>query len=440
MNTRSSASTVKKEIVLISTLLLSGFLAGCTGFTRPAAITTQAGTALRGTVHGGQQPVVGATIQLYAAGIGATSPNTNLLTRTVTTDASGNFNIDLAYSCTAGQQMYIVALGGDPGGGTNGNLALMSALGDCNTLTTDTYISINEVTTVASVFALAPFMTGITTLGAPSANTLGLAHAFASVNKLANIATGAAGGPALPAGALAPIAKIDTLANAIAACVNSTGTSDTNAGACGMLFAATTVGTAPPSDTIQAALNIALHPAANVGAIYDMSSAKSPFPSPLSAAPSDWTLAVVYSTGGFNTPKSSAVDANGNIWIANAGNNSVSVLQQNGSPLANSPFTGNGLSTPSAIAIDSTGNAWIANATGTSVSAFTPTGGQVSGSPFTGNGTISSPSSVAIDAPGNIWVSNVGNDSITELGAGGIFVQQVSSGVSKPTAVAIDPQ
>jgi len=50
--------------------------------------------ALNGHVMGGQQPVSGATIQLYAAGSsGYGSASTGLLTSAVTTDASGSFTI-----------------------------------------------------------------------------------------------------------------------------------------------------------------------------------------------------------------------------------------------------------------------------------------------------------------------------------------------------------
>src|ERR1700756_3837028 len=53
-----------------------------------------AGAQLHGRVHGGQQPVVGATVQLYAAGTaGYGSSATPLLTSAVTTDPTGSFSI-----------------------------------------------------------------------------------------------------------------------------------------------------------------------------------------------------------------------------------------------------------------------------------------------------------------------------------------------------------
>jgi hypothetical protein len=119
--------------------------------------------ALRGRVHGGQQPVSGSAIQLYAAGAGGYgSAGTALLTTSVSTDAHGDFTINRAYSCpTSSTDVYIVATGGNPSlslGTDNISLALMSALGPCGNLSASTFIFINEVTTVASVYALAPFM------------------------------------------------------------------------------------------------------------------------------------------------------------------------------------------------------------------------------------------------------------------------------------------
>ena len=55
-----------------------------------------------------------------------------------------------------------------------------------------------------------------------------------------------------------------------------------------------------------------------------------------------------FSGGGLSTPKGVAVDAIGNIWIANSGNNSVTEISTS-STLTN--YNGAGLTTPIAIAI-----------------------------------------------------------------------------------------
>jgi hypothetical protein len=181
-------------------------------------------------VHGGQQGISGSTIQLYAAGAtGYGSKATALLTKTVTSNGAGSFTITGDYSCpSASTQVYIVATGGNPGlalGTSNPALTMMAALGPCGKLSSSTYVFVDEVTTVASVYALAPFMStgGGTKLGTTSTNAQGLANAFATVNNLVNIAQGTAPGPNLPTGATAPTAELNTLADLISLCVNTSG-------------------------------------------------------------------------------------------------------------------------------------------------------------------------------------------------------------------------
>jgi len=435
MRTKSYASQNCLALAMVATVLLSG----CSGFTsQPMPVI---GAAIQGRVYGGQQPIGGATLALYAAGItGYSAANVNLFSTPVITTSKGNFTFS-SWSCTPGQQLYLVATGGDPGAGVNNNAALMAALGDCSTVNSNTYVSINEITTIGSVFALAPFMSGYAALGSSATNTAGLARAFASVNKLVNIANGQAGGSALPSGATAPVNEIYTLADIIAACINSPGGVAGDGSPCGTLFTlATPSGGSAPTDTVQAALNIAHNPTLNVAALFNTPLPTSPYVPQLASAPSDWTLAVRYSTGAFNSPKSTTIDANGNVWVANSVGNSISVLAQTGAPVAGSPFTGNGLTGPTTIAIDVGGNGWIANQGGNTVSAFTTAGAAVSGSPFAGSGTISTPTAVAIDATGNVWIGNLGNNSVTELTSAGSYVQQFTSGVANPQSLAVNPK
>jgi hypothetical protein len=110
-------------------------LAGCSGSFAPG--TVEPGRALigniQGSVHGGQAPVTGAQIYLFAAGTGGygtsatsliTSGSSGVTCNTtgtlkndcyVTTDGGGNFSLGGDYSCTEGTQVYMVAVGGNPG-------------------------------------------------------------------------------------------------------------------------------------------------------------------------------------------------------------------------------------------------------------------------------------------------------------------------------------
>src|SRR5277367_6585530 len=172
--------------ILVAALCFA--MAGCG--VNVASNGSVAGGQLRGIVHGGQQPVSGATIQLYAAattGYGASA--TPLLTSTVTSDSTGSFSITGDYTCPSStSQLYIVAKGGNPGltpGTNNAALALMAALGPCSlhggqlTLDPNAFLTVNEVTTVASVYALAAFMGGDAVhLGTSNKNAMGLANSF----------------------------------------------------------------------------------------------------------------------------------------------------------------------------------------------------------------------------------------------------------------------
>jgi hypothetical protein len=142
-------------------------------------------------VHGGQQPVNGAKVYLFAASTnGYGTASTSLLNTAdsgVSTDSSGNgyvsttssglFNITGDYVCPSGALVYAVAVGGNPGlanGTHNSSLSMIAALGPCSGLNASTFISINEVTTVASVWALAPFITDAADIGTTVSNVTGL--------------------------------------------------------------------------------------------------------------------------------------------------------------------------------------------------------------------------------------------------------------------------
>jgi hypothetical protein len=440
---RNTKARFIQALVAATAVCGAGLMTGCTsGFNASSPPVVQPGVALKGAVHGGQQPIAGAAVYLYAANTTAYSGATsNLLTSPVFSDAGGNFSLTGKYNCTPGQQFYIVSVGGNPGAGVNSAAALMAGLGDCSNLNANTFIQINEVTTVATAYALAPFMADYAHVGSSATNTAGLSRAFQNVNKLANISSGFAGGPMLPAGATLPTAEIYTLANIVAACINSTGGVAGDGSACGTLFAdVTPAGGTAPVDAIGLALALAKNPTLNVGLTFNYATATSPFNPQLASAPSDWTLSITYSAGGLNHPKTTTVDTAGNIWVANSGNNTVSLISQTGAPVSGSPFSGNGLNAPAVVAIDSTGNAWVANKGGSAVSAFTASGTAMSGSPFNGSGTISAPSAIAIDAPGNIWIANSGNKTITELNSGGGYMYQSSSTATAPSSIAINPK
>ena len=128
------------RLALTATLSLPLLLTGC-ALTNTATPTTSAGALLKGNVHGGQQPVTGAHVYLFAANttgygqpsvslLNANTDGTDSLGSYVLTDTNGGFSITGDYNCTASSQVYLLATGGNPGlpnNQTNPNLALMTA-------------------------------------------------------------------------------------------------------------------------------------------------------------------------------------------------------------------------------------------------------------------------------------------------------------------------
>lgn len=412
------------------------WLVGCSGLV-PSAATIAPLVHASGRVVGGQQPVAGATIQMYAANLTAQQgAATALIGSTVVTDAQGGFDITGKYSCPPGAMVYLVATGGNPGlSGSNPALGLMTGLGSCSTLTPSTFIAVNEVTTVATAYALRPYMLDYAHTGATAGDNAGLANAFLTIQSLVNTANGTMPGVGLPASASVPVNELNSLADVLAGCVNSSGAT----AACTGLFAATGGGT----NTIAAALGIAGSPASSVGTIFNLIAPGAPFQPVLSSAPNDWSVAITLTGGGLNGPYGIAIDGGGNAWVTNASSNAVSKFNALGATAAGANgFTGGGLLGAQSVAIDLAGNVWIANTAGNSVVKMSSVGAVLSGAGGFTSGGISAPIAIALDKQGNAWVADYGS-SVTELSSAGVASGGspliLGGHVSRPTAIGVDP-
>jgi len=442
-----------RELLLAGAACTVLGLSGCGmgGSPTSSAPVTVTGAALQGVFMGGQQAVAGVTVQLYQAGTTGYGSAATPLGPSVKTTASGNFNLP-SYTCSAGSQVYLVGTGGQPIAAvgntpavTNNNLAMMVGLGTCGGMYLSGFINVNELTTVATVWALAPFMTGIANIGSSSTNSAGLANAFAAINELVTTANGTISGPTLPAGATLPVTEINTLGDILEQCINSAGGTAGDSSNCGNLFslAPNAAGTVYPTDTITAAMNIAQTPGRNVALLNKLRSSSPVFQPALNVntPPSAWTIAITYIGGGLSTPTSIAADATGAVWVSNSGNSSVTKLDNTGAAVSGSNgFTAGGFSSPSAIAIDTSGNAWVANAGNNTVTMLNSTG--ASGTVFSGNG-LSTPRSIAIDGSGDVWVANAGSNAVSAFTSSGSVLAgspYSGAGTSAPASVAITPK
>ena len=270
-------------------------LAGCSTISPVEKAIAAKGKS--GSTYGGQQPISGASVQLYAVGTsGDGSAAAPLFTRPVLSDANGIFDFTGAYACPSPSTLvYITATGGNPSPAiTNPEIALMAAIGPCGSLTSSTFININEITTVAAVYPLAPFLSSFSAIGSSSADAAALASAFTSAGYFADISTGETPGVNLPANYSVPVAQINTIADILAACINSPGGVSGDTSVCGMIFALTLPqGTAAPTDTIAALRNLALNPTLNTAALYNLIPPVSPFQPTQPIVPPDLALRLV---------------------------------------------------------------------------------------------------------------------------------------------------
>jgi streptogramin lyase len=449
-------------------------LTGC-ALNSSDAPTADPGLAIQGSVHGGQQPIVGSHVYLLAAsssGYGTKSQSllTNVPGSTtldssggptngfyyVTSGPGGAFGITGDYSCTPNTQVYIYALGGDPGAGANSAAGLLAVLGNCpsagNFQTATPYVVVNEVTTIAAAYSFAGFATDATHVA--SSNTAlaktGIKNAFANAANLNNLSAGTAL-TVTPAGnGVVPQAAIYTLADILATCINSTGSisGPTNPTACYTLFtSATSNGTstgAQPTETATAAINIAHYPGSNVAVLSGLVTAQNPFGPTLLAPINDFTIGLQLTSDDLAAPNSIAIDGFGQAWVANNGASSVTEFSPSSAVLSGSTgYTGGGLLLPDTIAIDSLNNVWVTNYYGNNVTELTNSGTPATNSPFSGGG-LHTPYGIAIDGFNNVWVTNYQSNSITELNSAGtplaLYNNSTGTGLNMnvPYSIAID--
>jgi streptogramin lyase len=395
----------------------------------------------------GIKPIAGASVQLYAAGsTGNGSAGTPLLTTAVTSDATGTFIIPAGYTCPAPtSQLYLIIQGGQVGAAAaNDAITLAAVVGPCNQIASSSFV-INEVTTAATAWGLAQFLSAGGNIGAASTNAQGLANAVATVENLANLTTGSAPGATFPSNGASPAAKINSLANLLNTC-----TAAASSSGCSALFSATTPASGTvPTNTLDAAFNLIRNPGTNVATLYTQSTASTAFAPTLKTAPSDWTMFVNFTGAGMNSPSGVGVDATGNVWVASYFS-AASQFSPTGNPIFPSGITSGGLYHSYGLAVDAQNNAWIPNEDSTpsgvnktlgSITTLNPSGQPLSGASGYIAGGIYYPIALAIDTNATTWVINYGNSSLTLLNGSGQPLSAnpyTSTQLAFPVAIAID--
>ena len=341
---------------------------------------------IQGQVMGAGAPIANSTVTLWAAT--ADTPKQLAQTRT---GADGTFALD-ASAAPGNATMYLVAKGGRTSKASDDNpaIALLTVFGN----KPPAKVTINEFTTVASVWTHNQFIDG-TTIKGPA---LGLKIAAGNVPSFVDLSTGGWGGviqdplngPQTPT-----MANFATLADALSGCAVRV-TPD----ACSKLFAASSGPKgSPPTDTLTAAESIARYPwyqperiFALLDAFYTVPKGKTmrdvPFMPYLGFAPSAWVLPLKFDGGGYRAGGKCMFDSEGNLWVGDnfttgwqgqdelwQGN--ASKFDPNGKPLSpiTTGFAGGGMQGGTfGAAVDAKDQAWLASYGGKSIAVFDENG------------------------------------------------------------------
>ncbi len=150
----------------------------------------------------------------------------------------------------------------------------------------------------------------------------------------------------------------------------------------------------------------------------------------------------------FSLPSGVAVDASGNVYVADTFNNTIRKITSAGvvTTLAGSAFNfgnvdGTGSAArfngPEGVAVDSSGNVYVGDVSNHTIRAITPEGvvttlaGSASGSGSAdGTGSaarFTAPAGVALDSNGNIYVGDTGNNTIRKITSAGVVTTLAGS-------------
>jgi streptogramin lyase len=449
-----------------------------------AATSFVTASGQKGSMHGGQQPLVGSRVYLLTPAQSTTqgAASVSLLTSGAGSDQIGIYVLTDSngdsewpnYSCpSANAPVYLYTSGGNAQAGYGANAAISELVyvGPCGTINSQTFVYADEVTTVAMAYAVAGYATDplhISYSGSQASLT-GIENAFANANNLASSYSefGSAYSEIPSGNASAPQQAVDTIADAIGNCINQT----SGAQSCSTLFSAAPVngnGVAP-TDTATAVMNIAHNPAnstspkiqngTNIASIWGLALDYQQYTiSATTAAPNDFTVGLTFSSSNFGYPTALAIDGSGNAWIASQQfspslpNGSVVEIASPTAMLANNvtypvdytPQT----EEPESIAVDAASqNTWIG--TDDAVEEFSTTGGApASGSPFLKTDpNFGGGYGLNLDSAGNVWIAAY--SSVYELSAtGSVLSPSVSTcgsgyclpagGSAVPSGIALD--
>ncbi|HKV72866.1 MAG TPA: hypothetical protein VJN62_16565, partial [Gemmatimonadales bacterium] len=161
--------------------------------------------------------------------------------------------------------------------------------------------------------------------------------------------------------------------------------------------------------------------------------------------------------GQFVDPDGVAVSASGIVYVVDSGNSRIQTFTRDGTFIAQwgAHGTGNGQFDFGAfpltgVALDASGNVYVADAGNDRIQKFTGNGVYLAqwGTSGTGDGQFHRPTGLAVDADGNVYVADYWNCRVQVFTSGGVYLRQWGEfGVPAPPSnpgpqfagVAVDP-
>jgi len=151
----------------------------------------------------------------------------------------------------------------------------------------------------------------------------------------------------------------------------------------------------------------------------------------------------------FHSPCGVAIDARGNVYLADAGNNRIRKISPTGvvttfagsgtAGYAEGSGTAASFNSPTGIALDGAGNVYVADSYNHRIRKISPTGvvttlaGSGTGGYADGTGTAASfnwPKGVAVDGVGNVYVADQSNNRIRKVSPAGLVTSFAGSATS----------
>jgi hypothetical protein len=210
-----------------------------------------------------------------------------------------------------------------------------------------------------------------------------------------------------------------------------------------------------PDNTLAALVSLARNPTLSPAGLYALARTTPIYQPTLTAPPTAWILALLYTPSELYSSGRIALDTHGNVWSNNnwlpgTQNPSpyVTVLNPTGQPTLGSPISGGGMKGGGwGTAIAPNGSVWVDSFGGNAISQYSPTGVPLSPSNGWTAESLVHPQGIAVDQKGNVWIANnygpesapgQGNVVVYPGGDPSKAITITGGGLNHPFAIQID--